>query len=243
MKETGLWWRVGFGCSLLAMSVAGCKAPDATSNATSGTATTSTGNDASGAAQTTSAPKIGAARPYEGKDILLGEFSSMTGTTATYGKSTHTGVMMAVDEANKAGGVLGKQIRVQLEDDASKPDQAATAVTKLINSDNVLAIIGEVSSSRSLAAAPICQAAGVPMMSPASTNPTVTQKGDYIFRACYIDPVQGPIIARLGSQDLKAKNAAILKDIKNAYSVGLAEEISKEFQKGGGKIVAEESFG
>jgi branched-chain amino acid transport system substrate-binding protein len=151
--------------------------------------------------------------------------------------------MMAVDEANAAGGVLGKKIRVQLEDDGSKPDQAATAVTKLINSDNVLAIIGEVSSSRSLAAAPICQAAGVPMMSPASTNPAVTQKGDYIFRACYIDPVQGPVIARLGKQDLKANTAAILKDIKNAYSVGLAEEISKEFQKGGGEIVAEESFG
>ncbi len=248
MREMGLWWRTGFGCSLLAMSVAGCKAPDATSNSvSSGTAATSTGNassgnDATGAAQTTSAPKIGAARPYEGKDILLGEYGSMTGTTATYGKSTHNGVMMAVDEANAAGGVLGKKIRVQLEDDGSKPEQAATAVTKLINSDNVLTVIGEVASSRSLAAAPICQAAGVPMMSPASTNPKVTQVGDYIFRACYIDPVQGRIIAHLGSQDLKAKNAAILRDIKNAYSVGLADEISKEFTKNGGQIVADQSF-
>ncbi len=240
MRELA-WWKMSVGCTLAAISLAGCKAPDATSNATNGVTATNTTDNATDSSATTT--KIGAAQPYTGDDILLGEYSSMTGTTATYGKSTHTGVMMAVDEANAAGGVLGKKIRVQLEDDGSKPEQAATAVTKLINSDNVLMVIGEVASSRSLAAAPICQAAGVPMMSPASTNPKVTQVGDYIFRACYIDPVQGPIIARLASQDEKAKTAAILKDIKNAYSVGLADTIKAEFLKNGGQIVAEESFG
>ncbi len=233
MRET-MWWKIGVSGTLAALALTGCKTPETANNAV--------GNDANSAVQKTDASKIGAARPYTGTDILLGEFSSMTGTTATYGKSTHNGVMMAVDEANKSGGVLGKQIRVQLEDDGSKPEQAATAVTKLINSDNVLTVIGEVASSRSLAAAPICQAAGVPMMSPASTNPKVTQVGDYIFRACYIDPVQGRIIAHLGSQDLKAQSAAILRDIKNAYSVGLADEIAKEFTKNGGKIVSDESF-
>ena len=240
MREMA-WWKIGVGCTLAAISLAGCKAPDATSNATNGAAATNTTGNTTDNSATTST--VGTAQPYTGNDILLGEYSSMTGTTATYGKSTHNGVMMAVDEANKAGGVLGKQIRVQLEDDSSKPEQAATAVTKLINSDNVLMVIGEVASSRSLAAAPICQAAGVPMMSPASTNPKVTQVGDYIFRACYIDPVQGRIIAHLGSQDMKAKSAAILRDIKNAYSVGLADSIKAEFIKNGGKIVADESFG
>ena len=236
-KSVSNWWRWSAIGALLIGATAGCKTPDASSDKTTDTSNAVTSNTS-----TSSDAKTGQAPPYEGKDILIGEYASMTGTTATYGKSTHTGVMMAIDEANKAGGVLGKQIRVQLEDDGSKPEQAATAVTKLINSDNVLTVIGEVASSRSLAAAPICQAAGVPMMSPASTNPKVTQVGDYIFRACYIDPVQGPIIARLGSQDMKAKTAAILRDIKNAYSVGLADEISKEFSKNGGKIVADESF-
>ncbi|HVE65309.1 MAG TPA: ABC transporter substrate-binding protein, partial [Thermoanaerobaculia bacterium] len=110
-----------------------------------------------------------------GDEILVGEYGSLTGTTATFGQSTDNAIQMAFDEINAAGGVLGKKVRVIVEDDQSKPEEAATAVTKLINQNHVVAMLGEVSSSRSLAAAPICQANRVPMISPSSTNPRVTQ--------------------------------------------------------------------
>ncbi|PYQ34092.1 MAG: ethanolamine utilization protein EutJ, partial [Acidobacteria bacterium] len=115
-----------------------------------------------------------------GDEILVGEYGSLTGTTATFGQSTNNAIQMAFDEINSAGGLLGKKVRVAVEDDQSKPEEAATAVTKLINQNHVVAMLGEVSSSRSLAAAPICQANNVPMISPSSTNPRVTQVGDYI---------------------------------------------------------------
>jgi branched-chain amino acid transport system substrate-binding protein len=226
-------WSLGAACSMAVVAaIAGCKQPD---NGVAG----GSGGNAATPGSTTGGEK---ARPYTGSDILLGEYGSLSGTTATYGKSTHEGVTLAVEEINKAGGVLNKNIRVKVEDDGSKPEQAATVVTKLINSDNVLTVIGEVASSRSLAAAPICQGAGVPMVSPSSTNPKVTQVGDYIFRTCFIDPFQGPMIVRFARDHLKAKTAAILQDIKNAYSVGLTEVITEAFTKGGGKIVATESF-
>src|ERR1043165_8601958 len=111
----------------------------------------------------------------------------MTGPEATFGQSTHNGVMLAVDEINAAGGIKGRKIRVVSEDDQSKPDEAANAVTKLISQDGVLAVVGEVASSNSLAAAPVCQSNGVPMISPSSTHPSVTRAGDRIFRMCFID--------------------------------------------------------
>ena len=166
----------------------------------------------------------------------------MTGTTAPFGQSTHRGLMMAVDEITAAGGVLGRKIRLLTEDTQSKPEEAATAVTKLISRDRVKAVIGEVSSSRSLAAAPICQANGVPMVSNASTNPEVTKKGDYIFRVCYIDPFQGDVMARFVYNSLGLRKVAILKDIKNDYSVGLAQYFEETFLALGGTVVATQAY-
>ncbi len=175
-------------------------------------------------------------------DIPIGEYSAMTGTTATFGQSTHRGLMMAVDEINAAGGVLGRKIRLLTEDTQSKPEEAATAVTKLISRDGVKAVIGEVSSSRSLAAAPICQANNIPMVSNASTNPEVTKKGDYIFRVCYIDPFQGEVMARFVYTTLGLRKVAILKDIKNDYSIGLAQYFEETFLKLGGEVVATQAY-
>lgn len=175
-------------------------------------------------------------------EILIGEFGSLTGTTATFGQSTHNGVMLAVEETNGAGGVLGKNIKLLTEDDQSKPEEAATAVIKLITRDNVKAIIGEVASSRSLAAAPICQDNKVPMVSPGSTNPAVTQKGDYIFRVCYIDPFQGEVLAKFALNSLGLKRVAILKDVKNDYSVGLAQFFEETFRNLGGNIIATQAY-
>lgn len=175
-------------------------------------------------------------------EILIGEFGSLTGTTATFGQSTHNGISLAVEEANGAGGVLGKRIKLLTEDDQSKPEEAATAVTKLITRDRVKAIIGEVASSRSLAAAPICQDNKVPMVSPGSTNPAVTQKGDYIFRVCYIDPFQGDVLAKFALISLGLKRVAILKDVKNDYSIGLAQFFEETFRGLGGEIVATQAY-
>src|SRR5687768_9918472 len=124
-------------------------------------------------------------------EIVVGEYGSLTGAEATFGVSTHNGIIMAMDEINSAGGVNNRKIRVITEDDQSKAEEAANAVTKLISQNNVIAVLGEVASSNSLAAAPICQANKVPMITPSSTNPSVTQKGDYIFRMCFLDDYQG----------------------------------------------------
>lgn len=178
----------------------------------------------------------------ESTEIVVGEFGSLTGTTATFGQSTHHGVEMAFDEANKAGGVLGKKLRVIVEDDQGKPEEAQTVVTKLVNKDRVVAVLGEVASSRSLAAAPVCQSNRIPMITPSSTNPKVTATGNFIFRVCFIDPFQGFVMAKFASSTLKFTKVAILRDIKNDYSVGLADVFLENFQKMGGTIVADESY-
>ena len=177
-----------------------------------------------------------------GNEILVGEFGSLTGGTATFGQSTHNGVTMAFEEINAAGGVLGKKLKVLVEDDQSKPEEAATAVTKLISQDRVLAVIGEVASSRTLAAAPIAQASKVPLISPASTNPRVTQVGDYIFRVCFIDPFQGSVMAKFAANSLKLKKVAVLYDVRNDYSVGLRNFFSETFKGLGGQIIGEQSY-
>jgi branched-chain amino acid transport system substrate-binding protein len=180
--------------------------------------------------------------PGAAKEIVIGEYGSMTGAEATFGQSTHQGIMMAVDEINAAGGIGGRKIRVVSEDDQSKAEEAANAVSKLISSDNVIAIIGEVASSSSLAAAPICQAAKVPMISPSSTNPGVTQRGDYIFRMCFIDTYQGPVLARFAANDLHAKRVAVFTDVRSDYSTGLAKAFEDVYTPLGGAIVARQSY-
>src|SRR5206468_6050811 len=164
-------------------------------------------------------------------EIVIGEYGSLTGSTATFGISTKNGIDLANEQINKAGGVLGKPIRVIVEDDQTNPIEAQTVVTKLINKDHVIAVLGEVASSRSLAAAPVAQQAGIPMISPSSTNPKVTQVGDFIFRVCFIDPFQGLVMAKFATNTLKVKNVAILRDIKNDYSVGLADVFIENFKK------------
>src|SRR5690606_24763809 len=178
----------------------------------------------------------------DSNEILIGEFGALTGPIATFGQNTHKGVMMAVDEINAAGGVLGKQIRLLVEDDQGKPEEALTAVTKLISKDRVVALIGEFASSNSLAAAPFAQQSRIPMLSHGSTNPKVTQVGDYIFRACFIDPFQGQVMAKFASGTLNLKRVAILRDIKSDYSVGLADYFTRSFTAAGGTIVADESY-
>jgi len=174
--------------------------------------------------------------------ILVGEFGSLTGGQATFGISTNKGIKMAFDEINEKGGVKGKKIKLITEDNQGKTEEAAASVTRLITQNKVIAIIGEVASGRSKAAAPIAQQHGVPMISPSSTNPDVTKIGDYIFRVCFIDPFQGFVMAKFATSNLKAKKAAIMRSVGNEYSVGLADVFAADFKKMGGEIVADLSY-
>jgi branched-chain amino acid transport system substrate-binding protein len=174
--------------------------------------------------------------------LVIGEFETLSGSEATFGKSTHNGVMLAVDEINRTGGVKGKTVRVICYDDEGKVSQAGTVVSRLVTGDKVLAVIGEVASSRSLAAAPICQQEGVPMVSPSSTNPEVTAKGDMIFRVCFIDPFQGYAMAKFAYDHLHARRVAILYDQQQAYSKGLREYFDKTFTGLGGRVLTVEAY-
>ncbi len=175
-------------------------------------------------------------------DIPVGVYAALTGGEASFGKATLQGVTLAAEEINASGGVLGRKIRLVVEDDQGKAEEAASVVTKLITSNNVIAVIGENSSNQSLAAAPICQASKVPMISPSSTNPNVTKKGDYIFRVCFTDPYQGKALAAFVRNSLKLTKAAILRDNRSDYSVGLAEVFTKEFGALGGKILVQQNY-
>src|SRR5262245_42377392 len=180
-----------------------------------------------------------------GKDeLVIGEYGSLTGGDATFGGSTKLGVEVALAEltAESQGKIGGLPVRVIVEDDQSQAAEAATAVQKLVNQDQVVAVIGEVASSRSLAGGPICQAAGVPMISPSSTNPRVTQVGDHIFRMCFLDDFQGRSVAKFATQNLGLKKVAILKDLKSDYSAGLTQFFGDAFKQLGGTIVAEQSY-
>ncbi len=174
--------------------------------------------------------------------IKVGEYASLTGKEASFGQSSHKGILLALEEINAAGGVLGKKIEVLSEDNQTKSGESATVAKKLIARDKVIALLGEVSSGRSLEAAPIAQAAHIPMIAPAATNPTVTQKGNYIFRVCFIDPFQGTVMAKFAKDDLHAHKVAIISSVSNAYSVGLAKFFHETFVAGGGAVVIEQKY-
>ena len=175
-------------------------------------------------------------------EIVVGEVAAMTGGTATFGTSSHAGTQMAIDEINAAGGLLGKKVKLIMEDDQSKAGEAGTVAKKLISRNKIVALLGEVASSKSLEMGPICQKAGVPMISPASTNPKVTESGDFVFRVCFIDPFQGTVMGKF-AMSRGWKKVAILTDTKQDYSVGLAQFFKEYFAKNGGTIVSEQSYG
>ena len=174
--------------------------------------------------------------------IVIGEVGSMTGPDATFGTSSDRGIQLAIAEINGAGGIAGRPLQIIALDDEGKPEEAATATTRLISSNHVTALLGEVASTRSLFMAPKAQLAKVPMVSPSSTNPKVTQQGDYIFRACFIDTFQGYVMAKFARENLKLSRIGVLRDVRNDYSVGLADVFSQNFAKMGGTIVANESY-
>jgi branched-chain amino acid transport system substrate-binding protein len=195
-----------------------------------------------GAPQASPAAPAPPAAPAAGDRLLVGEVFPLTGGQASFGISARNASELAVREANAAGGVRGKQIETRVYDSQGKPEEAAQAITRLITQDQVLLVLGDATSSNAMAMAEKAQAAGVPMLTPTATAPAVTEKGDHIFRVCFIDPFQGGVMARFAREHLKAGRVAILEDNKSAYSIGLTETFTQRFKELGGQVVATESY-
>ena len=174
--------------------------------------------------------------------VKVGVFLDLSGETSRFGKSTLNGIQMAADELNARGGVGGRKIELIVRDELGEPGKVMTVVRNLIEEDKVHALLGEVASTNSLAAAPGAQAARVPMITPSSTNPRVTQVGDYIFRVCFVDPLQGEVMAKFAATTLKARRAAVFSDLYSDYSKGLLGTFKDKFVKLGGRIVSEHTY-
>ena len=171
----------------------------------------------------------------------IGFFAPMSGAQASFGKDAVNGAELAIEEINLAGGVLGHPVKLIIKDTESQPEQTTAVVTELINTDKVAALVGEMATDRSLIAAPLAQASGIPMITPGATNEKVTAAGDYIFRACYTDAFQAAVMAKF-ARSIDVEKAAILFDASNPYGSGLMEAFKADFLKHGGTIVAEEFY-
>jgi branched-chain amino acid transport system substrate-binding protein len=174
--------------------------------------------------------------------LRIGFFGDLTGPTFNFGQSAINGVLMAASEVNQSGGINGRQIDVVIEDDKGSPEEAARLTAKLIDQDKVVAIIGGGTSGNSRAAAPKAQSSRIPLIAPSSTDPAVTQTGNFIFRACFVDTFQGEVMASFAVNTLKARKAAILYDINSPYGRGLTDYFELSFVKFGGRIVSKQSY-
>ena len=190
------------------------------------------------------APQVTASENHDNGTgpIVIGHFGSMTGAEATFGQSTDKGVRLAIDERNAAGGVKGRMVELITIDDAGKSQEAGTAVTRLITEHHVKAILGEVASSLSKAGGAVAQKYRVPMISPSSTNESVTLIGNMIFRVCFVDGFQGYVVAKFARDHLKASRVGVLYDQQQAYSKGLANEFDHAFRALGGTITTSQAY-
>jgi len=182
-----------------------------------------------------------------GGEVKVAFLLPLSGPVPTFGVSGKEGALMAVEEWNAKGGVLGMKIVPVVEDSQCTPDPAVNAANKVIDQDKVHYIVGETCSKATIPVTEIANAKGVVLISPTSTNSAVTvgtdgKVKDYIFRACFIDPFQGKVGAKFALENLKAKNAFLMVDQSNDYVVGLAAAFKETFTAGGGKIVGEESY-
>jgi branched-chain amino acid transport system substrate-binding protein len=175
-------------------------------------------------------------------DLTVGAFLSLSGSDSTFGTDTKDGIELALDEANKAGGVKGKKVKVLYEDDKSQPQEASNKVRQLIDRDNVLAILGEVASSRTMAGGLIANTKKVPLVTPSSTAVEVTKDRDYVFRVCFTDDQQGDVAARFVWETLKKKKVGLFYAAQDNYSSGLAASFKDRFKKLGGEIVVDKGF-
>ena len=175
-------------------------------------------------------------------EITVGAFLSLSGSDSTFGTDTRDGIELAVEEVNSAGGVKGKKVKVLYEDDKSTTQEASQKVRQLIDRDKVLAILGEVASSRSLAGGLIANTSHVPMVTPSSTAVEVTQGREWVFRTCFTDEQQGQVAARFVKNDMKKMKVGVFYAAQDTYSSGLARSFRDEFKKLGGTIVIDKGY-
>lgn len=178
--------------------------------------------------------------------IKIGANLELSGGTASFGQSVAEGLQLAIDEINKKGVLGGKQIEIIKADNKSDAAEATNGSIKLVNQDQVVAVVGAATSTNTLAQVQIAQDNKIPLVSPTATNPTVTfnkgQLNDYVFRTCFIDPFQGTVAANFATKELGVKTAAVYVDSASDYSKGLAAAFVKSFKANGGEIVAEEAY-
>ena len=185
--------------------------------------------------------------PSHAKEIKIGLITPLSGDVKTFGESVRNSFLIAVEEANARGGVAGMKITYSIQDDKNDATEAANVANLLVNQQRVKAIVGSVTSKTTIPVSDIIQAARIPTISPTATNPKVTvadgKRKDYMFRACFIDPFQGAVMAKFSRETLKGKSAAVLFDASNDYSKGIAEVFRDAFRKQGGRVAAFESYG
>ncbi|NQX49110.1 ABC transporter substrate-binding protein [Paenibacillus tritici] len=183
-----------------------------------------------------------------GGTIKIGADLELTGGQASFGDSVSKGAKLAVDEINAAGGVLGKQLELIVADNASKSEEATQAAQKLITSDKVVTIIGASTSTNTLGIVPVATEKKIPLVSVGATNPKVTvdersgNVNEYVFRAAFIDPFQGEVMANFALDSLKAKTAVIYTDTSSDYSKGLQKFFEETFKGKGGEVLSQESY-
>ena len=179
-------------------------------------------------------------------EIKIGANFEMTGNVANYGNATLEGLKLAIKEANDAGGVNGKKIKLVEVDNKSEASESVNAATKLISDDKVKLIVGPAVTANVIAESQVATDNKVPVLAPDATSPAVTvengQVKDFIFRSCFIDPQQGDVMAKFAIENLKAKTAVIYVDNSSDYSKSLGQVFKEKFEAAGGKVVMEEAF-
>ena len=174
--------------------------------------------------------------------IKVGVVTCLSGGLSTFGVSSVQGATLAAAEINSAGGILNRPLELVIDDNQSKSGETARIVRKFLTQDRVVAILGDLTSSFTMEAAPLAQNAHIPLLTPTATNTAITPIGDFIFRSCFTDPFTGRMMARFALDHLTARRAVIMTDIKQDYSVGVAEALKQYFGANGGQLLEEVSF-
>lgn len=175
-------------------------------------------------------------------EIVIGGLAPLTGSVAQYGIASSNGTKLAVEEINAAGGVLGKQIKFVLYDEKGDATEAVSQYTRLVQSDKIVALVGDITTKPTIAVAQKAAQDGIPMITPTGTGAKITQIGSNIFRACFTDPFQGELMAHYAQEKLSAATAAILYDTGDDYSAGVAEAFKATAESLGITVTAYEGY-
>lgn len=221
------------------MSAVGCKDAATTEGGTTGGTTP---QNAGGTPTAGGRPEPkGAGVPVAGDTIKIGLVASQTGELRPWGIDCVNGVKLAEEEINAAGGINGKKVQIIIGDSNSKPEAGKTAAQKLA-SDGAVALLGEVASGITKQMSTVAIDKGIPLVAVGATRTDLTGEANNLFRVCYTDAFQGPVMAYFAFNELKLKKVAMMTDKSQPYSTGLSESFAAKFKELGGEIVTEELY-